>query len=277
MARPLWSGSLSFGLIRIPVSLGSIVRHREVQFHELHAGDHGRIREQLICERDGKIVTRDQVVRGFLRSDGSVIVISNEELDHFLSKKNRSITLETFVSVSDIDPLYFDHSYALLAEEDGRTAYSLFRNALVETKTVGIATIVLREKTYLCIIRPIPRGLLLTTLLYGDEIVRLPAQAAPQTQLSKREKESARAFIEANIGTFNPSTTHDRSRERLENLLARKRPSRLPLPPPIPTSRRATTTKNFTRLLEESLRIQKRNKSGETRKKGLKKRLPRAK
>src|SRR5262249_50009653 len=169
MARPIWSGTISFGLVNVPVKLFSATSPKEVRFHMLHDEDGARIQQKRVCSIDGEEVSWEHIVKGFEVSKGRYVTVTREELDAFAPKATRSIDIEDVVDLQRIDPIYYDHSYYLVPDRGAARPYALLREAMVSTGKVGIGQFVLRTKQYLAAVRPMGKALALSTLLHADE------------------------------------------------------------------------------------------------------------
>lgn len=225
MPRPIWTGSVSFGLVNVPVKLFTAVRHKDVRFHQLHAADGARVQQRRFCSLDGKEVPYEEIVRGYEIAPGRYVVVGQEELEALDPESTRRIDVEAFVPLSEIDPLFYDGSYYLAPDAAGTRAYKLLVDSMVESGQVGIGRLVLRTKEYLCAVRPVDGVLVLSTMNYADEIADpselegLPTDDAPADD---RELEMARRLIELLSSDFDAAAYHDTYRERLLELIERK-------------------------------------------------------
>src|SRR6266481_4282297 len=171
MARPIWSGSISFGLVTVPVKLFSATSPKEVRFHMLHDKDGGRIQQKRVCSIDGEEVSWEHIVKGFEISKGRYVTVTREELEAFNPRANKAIEIEDFVDLSQIDPIYYESTYYLVPDRGAAKPYALLVEAMKRTHRVGIARFVLRTKQYLAAVRPLRNALTISTMLYHDEIV----------------------------------------------------------------------------------------------------------
>ena len=234
MARPIWTGSISFGMVNIPVKLFSAVSHKEVRFHMVHDADGARIKQKRICSQDGKEVPYEHIAKGYQVSPEQVIVIDPEELERLDPKATRAIDIESFADLAEIDPIYFESSYHLVPDRGANKAYGLLTKALKDTNRVGIARFVLRAKQYLCAVRAVDNGLMLSTMLYADEIVpQSSLDGIPEKQETPREQElkMAEQLVQSLSTRFEPEKYHDEYREKVLDLIKRKaRGERITLP-----------------------------------------------
>src|SRR5437764_1144277 len=202
MARPIWSGSISFGLVNVPVKLFSATSPKEVRFHMLHDKAGGRIQQKRVCSIDGEEVAWEHIVKGFEVSKGRYVPITREELEAFAPKATRSIDIEDFVDLAQIDPIYYDHSYYLVPDRGAARPYALLREAMKSTGKVGIGQFVLRTKQYLAAVRPMGSALALSTMLHADEVVdQSELEGLPGADAKPREKElhMARQLVLVNL------------------------------------------------------------------------------
>ncbi len=226
MARAIWSGAISFGLVNIPVKLFSAVNKKTVRFHQLDAKTGSRIQQKRVNSQTGEEVPYEQLVKGFELSPDTYVVIEPDELDAIQPKKTRTIDIEDFVEIDQIDPIYYDHPYYLAPGPGANKAYALLLAALKETERVGIARVVIRSKEQLVAIRPREDVLTMETLLFGDEVVS-PSELGElpdpdEVEASKKEVDMARQLIESLSTEFDPSKYHDEYREAVLEMIERK-------------------------------------------------------
>jgi DNA end-binding protein Ku len=225
MPRSIWRGAISFGLVNVPVKLYSAVSKKTVRFNQLHDADGGRIQQKRVCSVDGEEVPYEHIVKGFEIAPDKYVVISPDELDALDPAKTRSIDIEDFVDLSQIDPLYYEHPYYLVPDTGASKAYKLLLEALRETGKVAIARVVLRSKEYLVAIRPAGEVLTMETMLFADELIpadRLDELPEADVKATDRELAMARQLIEAQATEFDPSKYRDEYRERVLELIERK-------------------------------------------------------
>ena len=224
MPRSIWSGAISFGLVNVPVKLYSAVSRKTVRFHQLHDKDGVRIQQKRICPEDGEEVPYDNVVKGYEIAPGQHVVVTPEELEALDPKKTRTIDIEDFVELDQIDPIYFDHPYYLLPDKGADKAYNLLLQAMRESGRVAIARVVIRQKEHLTAIRPTEDVMTMATMLFGDEVVspRQIDELPDETETSDRELEMARQLIDSLSSDFEPDRYRDEYRERVLDLIERK-------------------------------------------------------
>jgi DNA end-binding protein Ku len=227
MPRSLWSGSLSFGLVNVPVALYSAVLDTDLHFRQLHAKDHTPIETHRYCSEEDVEVPLEEIAHGYDTDDGKQVVLSDEELAAAAPRRTRTIDIEAFVDLADVDPIYFDHPYFLMpaGETEGTLrAYRLLLDVMSESDRAALGRFVLRTKEYLVLIRVRDERLALTTLLFADEVRPTkdvpapPKQAAP----SKKQIDQAVALVEALSCDWDPSRYEDRYEQRLKRIVKRK-------------------------------------------------------
>ncbi|HVA43262.1 MAG TPA: Ku protein [Acidimicrobiales bacterium] len=224
MPRPIWSGSISFGLVNVPVKLFTAVRKKSVRFHQLHASDGARIQQRRVCSADGEEVAYEDLVKGYELYPGQYVVIDPDELDALDPEATQTIDIEDFVDLAEIDPLFYDASYYLVPDARGTKAYRLLLDAMRDTGRVGIARVVMRTKQYLCAVRPVGEALVLTTMNFADEVVTedemegLPGEQ----EATDRELKMAGALIDSLTTEWEPERYTDTYRERVLELIEAK-------------------------------------------------------
>ena len=225
MARAIWSGSISFGLINVPVKVYSAISRKTVRFHQLHDKDGVPIRQKRVCPKDKKEVAYEHIVKGYEIAKDKYVVVTPEELEAIDPKRTRTIDIQDFVDLDEIDPVYYDHPYYLAPDKGAGKAYRLLQQAMEDAGKVAIARVVIRTKEYLAAIRPTEGALTMTTMVFGDEVVppknidELPARNG---EASPKEVEMARRLIESLSVEFDPGRYHDEYRERVLELIERK-------------------------------------------------------
>jgi len=217
------------------VKLFSAVSHKEVHFHMVHDADGARIKQKRICSEDGKEVPWEHIVKGYEVSPGQVVVIKPEELERLDPKATRSIDIESFVNLAEIDPIFYEASYYLVPDRQATKAYALLVSAMKDSQRVGIARFVLRSKQYLAAVRPVGNALMLSTMLYADEIVpQSRLEGIPEKLPAPKEQElkMAEQLVESLSARFEPEQYHDEYREKVLELIKRKaKGERISLPP----------------------------------------------
>lgn len=254
MAHAIWSGTINFGLVTIPIQLFTAIRPNELRFHFLHESDHGRLNNVRVCAACGKPVEWDHVVRGFEYEKGKYVVLKDEDFKRADVEATQSIDIMEFVESSEIDPMFFDTPYYLVPEKKGRHAYALLRDVLGKGTKVGIARVVIRTREHLAAVRPRGNALVLELMHFADELVGqdgfdLPAKTE---KASAGEVKSATMLIEAMAARFDPAAFKDTYREELTTLIeARSRGEQVATPAAKP--RRATNVIDLRDVLEKSV------------------------
>ncbi len=228
MARAIWTGTISFGLLNVPVRLYSAVSSRSVRFRELRGTDGSRVGRKRVAERDGEEVAYDEIVKGYEIAPDRYVVVTRAELDALDPKKTKTIEIEDFVDLDQIDPIYFDQPYYIGPAQGAERAYALLAQAMNEQRKVAIARFVMRNRESLVAIRAIGEGKLLTlaTMRFADEVVP-PADLDDllgdgDEEPREREVEMAKAVIDSLATDFDPSSYRDEYREQLLALIERK-------------------------------------------------------
>jgi len=220
MAASVWSGYLTFGLISMPVRLFSAARGSRVEFHMLHRPDHVRIKQQLYCPHDERIVSRDEIVKGYEYEKGEYVVIEPADIKKIEPKTTKAMEILEFVKESQIDPVYFESSYYLVPEEAGERPYALLTRALEESEYVAIAKLSMHNREYTVFLRPMNNGLMLHTMYYENE-VRQVEQFGKTTSIELKEAELkvAHQLVEALADDFDPKKYHDTFEENVKKLI----------------------------------------------------------
>ncbi len=222
--RAIWSGTISFGLVTIPVQLFPATRGKEISFHLLHEPDHSRIKYQKICAQENKEVPDSEITKAFEYQKGRYVVLSDEELAAVDPRVTRAIDILDFVDAGEIDPIQFKKAYYLGAVAGGEKAYSLLAKTLANTGRLAIGQCVIRSKQYLVAIRSTGRELLLETMFYPDEIVDAGAvnEGLEETKVTAKELELAESLVEKMAAKFDPAKYKDTYREKILEIVERK-------------------------------------------------------
>jgi DNA end-binding protein Ku len=227
--RSLWTGSLSFGLVNVPVSLVTAVRDLDLHFQQVHEKDGAPIEVKRFCSEEDVEVPYEEITHGYELDDGGQVIVSDLELAAIEPRKTRTIDIEQFVDLEDVDPIYFDHPYFLVpaSSDDGAArAYRLLTEVMTRSERAALGSFVMRAREYLAIVRARGGALTLTTMLFADEI-RPAKDVDGATQKShkptRKELDTAVALIEALSCEFEPEKYKDEYRARLKRVVARKR------------------------------------------------------
>lgn len=220
----IWKGSISFGLVHIPVKLFAATENKNVSFRQLHEKCHTPIKYEKVCPSCETEVSQEDIVKGYEYEKGKFVILNEEELDVLAQKNNKHIEIVDFIKLEEIDPIYFNRSYYLGPHEHGEKAYSLLQKAMQDSQKVAIAKIMLRAKEHLAAIRVYEQALVLETIHYPDEIRR--AENIPglrdDIQISDKEMEMALQLVEQLTTTFDPEKYTDEYRERVKELVQNK-------------------------------------------------------
>jgi DNA end-binding protein Ku len=227
--RSLWSGSLSFGLVNVPVRLETAVRDRDLHFRQLHRKDGAPIEVRRWCSEEDVEVDYEEITHGYEHADDELITVSDLELQAIEPRRTRTIDIEQFVEVADVDPMFFDHPYWLVpaSDDDGAArAYRLLTEVMAQTDRAALGRFVMRAKEYLALVRERDGALTLTTMLFADE-TRSTRDIDAATQKShkpaRKQLDAAVAVIEALSEDWDPDKHKDRYRDRLRKVVQRKR------------------------------------------------------
>src|SRR5437870_7012469 len=231
--RAIWSGTISFGMVSIPVRLYTATESHDVQFHLLHKRDGIRLQNVRWCPKDEKSVPWDEVVRGFEYAKGNYVPITDEELDHLPVKTVHTVDISDFVKLEEVDPIYYDKAYYPAPEETGAKAFVLLRQALEQTGRAAVAKVAIRAKESLCLVRPYQDVLSMETMFHANEIRSTKDIAVDGVAVSPKEIEMAVSLIENLSDSFDPERYHDEYQAALKKLIeAKVAGAPLPAPPP---------------------------------------------
>lgn len=223
-ARAMWRGSISFGLVNIPVRLYGAIEEKKIRFHLFSEKEECRVRQQLVCEGTEKVVDRSKLIKGYESHPGHFIVVTKEELQKIAPKSSRTIEILQFTDLKQIDPIYFNKPYYLLPEPNARKAYALFCKALEQSQKVGLAKLVLYERENLVALRIMDHCICLETLHFYNEVrdVHNLPESDQNIEIQARELNTAIQLIDSLSKEFAPKTFHDEYRDRVLDLLKRK-------------------------------------------------------
>jgi DNA end-binding protein Ku len=229
MARSLWTGSISFGLVNVPVALYSAVRDLDVHFRQLHGKDGAPIDTRRFCSEEDKEVPFEAVGHGYELDNGKQVVLTDPDLAAAAPRKTRTIDIEAFVDLDDVDPIYFDHPYFLapVGEAEGNLrAYRLLVEVLASTDRAALGRFVMRTKEYLVLVQVRDDRLALTTMRFHDEVRPTKDIDTGGRKPAKKRLDAAKALVEALSTDWDPSRYEDCYRERLLDVIERKRKGR---------------------------------------------------
>ncbi len=226
MPRAIWSGAISFGLVNIPIKLYNAVSRKTVHFNQIDTRTNSRIKQKRVSDADESEVPAEALAKGYQLSSGQYVIVTDEELAALDPEASRTVEIEEFVDIADIDPVFYDAAYYVAPDKATLKPYALLYHAMEETGKVGIARFVMRTKQYLGAVRPVDGRLMLSTMIYADEL-NDPAEigeleAIDEAEISDRELAMARQLVESLATEFQPEQFHDTHRERVLELIERK-------------------------------------------------------
>ena len=268
MARAIWTGSVSFGLVNVPVGLYSATQDHDVHFHQFEKGTKSRVRNQRVNEKTGDEVDYSDVVKGAELDDGGYVMITQEELESVEPTKSRTIDISDFVEASEIDPIHYQKSYYLApADDSAKKAYTLLVKAMDKADRIGVATFVMRGRQYLAAIRPSGNVLVLETMFFADE-VRDPAKELDQlptrAKVSDKDLGMAVKLIKAMTSGWDPKNYKDTYTERVQKLIAAKKKDREVVLPEYDEDDEGKVV-DLLEALQASIKTAKGHKAGNTK------------
>ena len=225
MATAIWTGTIGFGLVSVPVRLVSATKSKDVRFNQLEEGTNSRVRYRRVSEASGEEVSTDRIVKGHEIAPGQYVVVSDEEIKGIAPKSSRTIEIEDFVDLDQIDPLYFDQPYYLAPDKTALKPYQLLVEAMTELRKVAIGRLVMRSKESLVAIRPLDGVLCVETMRFADEVLPVSGimpDDVERAEPTERELEMAKQLVDALATDFEPEKYHDTYREQLQDLIDRK-------------------------------------------------------
>lgn len=228
MARALWKGTLGFGLVSIPVELVTAVRDLGPHFHFLRKSDKSRIGFQKVSKKDGKVVSADELVKGFEYDKGRYVVLTKEDFASAAVKRNSRIELLDFVDAGEVDDRYFNKPYYLLPAKGGESSYALLRDALRQAGRVGIAKFVMRDQPHLAAVEVIKDALVLSTMRFREELVPVSEYDFPKGKAREPEMRMARQLIDAYAAEWDPDKYTDEYRANLTAIIEARRKRQTP-------------------------------------------------
>lgn len=255
--QAVWTGTIGFSLVAIPVHLVRAVEPGRVSFRMLHSRDYSPLSRKMFCPREEKIVAADEIVRGFEIAPERFVVVTDEELASVTPERSRTIEIVAFVDAGEIDPIYYDRPYYLLSSKGGEKAYRLLAEAMRRANRAGLAKFVLAEREYLVAVSSRDGALVLTTLHYHDDL--LPGEERPAVKGTALPAERARMkkIVAKRIRDFDPVKYADERRGKLVNLLARKAKEQAPVRAPVSEEEEGGGPADLVAALEESIRSMK--------------------
>ena len=275
MARPIWTGTLSFGLLNVPVSLMSGERKVDLHFRMLDSRDKNPIRFERVNAETGEEVPWKDIVKAFEYSKGNYVTVEKEDIASAAPESHESVEVEAFVDVGSIDLRYYEKPYILVPGKKAEKGYVLLRETLRSSKKIGIARVVIRTREYLCAVMPEGDALVLMLLRYPQELVdpndyKLPTGKPSAYRITPKEMEMAKQLISSMSGKWSPDGYHDEFRERLQAIIQKRVKSKGNLAEVVESSAGAdeetTNVVDFMSLLQKSLESKKRTPAEKTAK-----------
>src|SRR4051812_10621424 len=215
MASTVWKGHLTFGLVSLPVKLYSAARSETVSFNQLHKHDNSRVKQMIYCQAEDKPIPRSEIVKGYEYEKDKYVVIDDEDIKKVAPKTGRTMEILEFVKSADVDPIYFESSYYMAPDEAGEKPYALLFEALRRTEYVALAKIAMHNREHIVILRPGPRGILLHTMYYKDEIRQVEEFRTDISLVKEKELELANTLISSLAAEFEPEKYQDEFRANL--------------------------------------------------------------
>src|SRR5579864_6421034 len=253
MAHALWTGSINFGLVNIPVKLFNAVRGNELSFHFLHKKDQGRITNVRTCSECGKKVPWDEIERGYEIEKGQHVILTDEDFKRVNVEATQSVDIVQFVDAKEINPMLYDTPYYLEPEKKGRHAYALLREALKKSGKVGIANVVIRTREHVAALRPYEEALVLEIMHYADEVVDPSSFEFPPAKEKRPENEmkAALMLIDTMVDKFDPAAFRDRYRDQVMEMIEARAHGKA-LPKSKAKAPQATNVVNLMDVLQKS-------------------------
>ena len=223
MARAIWKGSISFGLVNIPIALYPATRREELKFHLLRKSDLSPVNYKRVAEKDGQEVPWDQMVKGYEYEKGKYVVLKDEDFERVDLEATQTVDIQDFVDQEEIDPMFFYKPYYLEPQKGGDKAYALLRDALKDTNKVGVAKVVIKTRQYLAGVKPEDGALVLELMHFADELADLGKLHVPKkAEVGKREMSMAKSLIDSMSSKWNPEQYKDDYREALMEVIEEK-------------------------------------------------------
>jgi len=250
----IWSGTISFSLVAIPVRLVTAVEPGRVSFRLLHNKDYSPLTRRMFCPKEGTPVPREEIIRGYEIAPDQYILMTDEELESVSPERSRTIEIVEFIDMKEVDPVYYDHPYYLVPSKGGEKAYQLLVEVLHRTNKAGLAKFVLAEREYLVAVTPRDGALALTTLHYSEEILPDEDLSPKKGKIAAEEESRVKKSVEQMMEDFNPEKYADERRKRIMDLLEAKAKERAPVEAPAVEEEEGEGPADLVAALEESMR-----------------------
>ena len=255
----IWSGTISFSLVAIPVQLVSAVRAGRVSFRMLHSKDYSPLAREMSCPEEERIVPPDEIIRGYEIGPDKYVVVTDKELESLSPERSRTIEILEFIDMKEVDLIYYDHPYYLVPSKGGEKAYRLLVEVLRQTNKAGLAKFVLRDREYLVAIKSMEGALALITLHYSEEILPDEDIAPKKEEIESEEKSRMKKIIKKMITDFDPEKYADERRKKILDLLKKKAKEKAPVEAP-EIEEAGEGPADLVAALEESMRKMKKNR-----------------
>lgn len=250
--RPTWKGSISFGLVYIPISVYPATREEKLSFRQLRKTDLSPIKYKKVAEADMKEVPADDIVKGYEYEKGRYVVLSDDDFEKVKIESTHSIDITDFVDLDQVDPKFFYKPYFLEAQKGGEKAYALLHKALSGTGKIGIAKVVISNREYLAAVKPDGLFLVLELMHFASEVLTPEELTRPKTDLNDKELKMANALIESMSSEWKPDNYRDEYRDAVLEMIEQKAKNKK-LPAPAPAAPRTTNVVDLVKVLQESL------------------------
>lgn len=250
----IWSGTISFSLVAIPVRLVKAIEPGRISFRLLHSKDYSPLTRKMFCPKDEKMIPLDEIARGYEILPDKYLPITDEELESVSPERSRTIEIVEFIDLKEVDPIYFDHPYYLVPSKGGEKAYRLLVEVMHRTNKAGLAKFVLAEREYLVAVTPRDGALALTTLHYSDETLPDEEISPKKEKIAADEENRMKKSIQQMIEDFNPGKYADERRKKLMDILKAKAREKAPVEAPAVDEEEGEGPADLVAALEESMR-----------------------
>jgi DNA end-binding protein Ku len=259
-AQGIWSGTISFSLVAIPVQLVKAVEPGRVSFRMLHSKDYSPLLRRMVCPKEEKIVPPEEIIRGYEIGPDKYILITDEELESVSPERSRTIEIVEFIDMEDVDSIYYDHPYYLVPAKGGEKAYRLLVEVMRRTKKAGLAKFILGEREYLVAVKSTEGALALITLHYSEEILSDEEIAPEEAAIDAEETSRLKKIIKDMTADFNPDKYADERQEKIGKLLRKIAKEKAPVEAPEVEEEKGEGPVDLIAALEESMRKVKKNR-----------------
>jgi DNA end-binding protein Ku len=261
MASTVWKGHVTFGLVSFPVKLYTAARSETISFNQLHKEDHSRVKQVLYCQAEDKPIARTDIVKGYEYEKGRWVVVDDEEIKRMAPASAKTMEIVEFVKSSEVDPVYFESSYYMAPDDAGERPYALLYEALERTGYTGVAKITMHNREHIALFRPGPKGLMMHTMYYADEVRASEEFRTDKSLVKEKELALATMLIESLAAEFQPEKYHDSYRDNLRAMIDAKIQGKEVVAPPEPETARVI---DIMEALKQSLAIAKKPASTAT-------------